>query len=418
MFISKPEEIDPESYVLALYYVESDLSLTEAGVRIAEEQSIGTWTEVSTLTEGARRLAAKVFKTSEKGPGSGLVWVAYPLELFDLESGVPNVLSVVAGNLFGLSSLRNVRLLDVEFPKDFVREFPGPKFGIEGVREIVGTLGDRRPHVGTIVKPKVGLNPKETAEVAYEAAVGGVDLVKDDETLTNQSFCPIEERLPAVMEALDRVREETGRTVLYALNITARPDKLLETADWAVENGANMLMVDVLTAGFSSIRMLAEDPSIRVPIHVHRTMHAAITRNPKHGIDMMVIAKLVRLVGGDQLHTGTAAGKMESDVERLKEINGFLRSEWHGLKTVFPVASGGIHPALVPENVRVLGRDIVIQAGGGIHGHPMGTRAGAKAMRQAVEAVMAGVPLEEYAKTHPELKVALEKWRYLGDGQS
>ena len=410
MFVSKPEDIDPESHVVALYYVESNLDLTEAGVRIAEEQSIGTWTEVSTLTKGAQRLAAKVFKSVEQSPGSGLVWVAYPLELFDLESGVPNVLSVVAGNLFGLSSLRNVRLLDVEFPKDFVREFPGPKFGVEGVREIVGTLRDRRPHIGTIVKPKVGLNPKETAEVAYEAAVGGVDLVKDDETLTNQSFCPIKERLPAVMEALDRVREETGRTVLYALNITARPDRLLETADWAVENGANMLMVDVFTAGFSAIRMLAEDPSIRVPIHVHRTMHAAITRNPKHGIDMMVIAKLVRLVGGDQLHTGTAAGKMESDVERLKEINDFLRSDWHGLKTVFPVASGGIHPALVPENVRVLGRDIVIQAGGGIHGHPMGTRAGAKAMRQAVEAVMAGVPLEEYAKTHPELRAALEKW--------
>ena len=410
MFVSKPEDIDPESHVVALYYVESSLDLVEAGVRIAEEQSIGTWTEVSTLTEGAQRLAAKVFKSVEKSPGSGLVWVAYPLELFDLESGVPNVLSVVAGNLFGLGSLRNVRLLDVEFPKDFVREFPGPKFGIEGVREIVGTLRDRRPHIGTIVKPKVGLNPKETAEVAYEAAVGGVDLVKDDETLTNQRFCPIKDRLPAVMEALDRVREETGRTVLYALNITARPDRLLETADWAVESGANMLMVDVLTVGFSAIRMLAEDPSIKVPIHVHRTMHAAITRNPRHGIDMMVIAKLVRLVGGDQLHTGTAAGKMESNVERLKEINSFLRSDWHGLKTVFPVASGGIHPALVPRNVRVLGRDIVIQAGGGIHGHPMGTRAGAKAMRQAVEAVMAGVPLEEYAKTHPELRAALEKW--------
>jgi len=410
LFVSKPEDIDPESYVVALYYVESSLDLVEAGVRIAEEQSIGTWTEVSTLTEGAQRLAAKVFKSVEKSPGSGLVWVAYPLELFDLESGVPNVLSVVAGNLFGLGSLRNVRLLDVEFPKDFVREFPGPKFGIEGVREIVGTLRDRRPHIGTIVKPKVGLNPKETAEVAYEAAVGGVDLVKDDETLTNQRFCPIKDRLPAVMEALDRVREETGRTVLYALNITARPDRLLETADWAVESGANMLMVDVLTVGFSAIRMLAEDPSIKVPIHVHRTMHAAITRNPRHGIDMMVIAKLVRLVGGDQLHTGTAAGKMESNVERLKEINSFLRSDWHGLKTVFPVASGGIHPALVPRNVRVLGRDIVIQAGGGIHGHPMGTRAGAKAMRQAVEAVMAGVPLEEYAKTYPELRAALEKW--------
>jgi ribulose-bisphosphate carboxylase large chain len=125
---------------------------------------------------------------------------------------------------------------------------------------------------------------------------------------------------------------------------------------------------------------------------------------------MIVLAKLVRLAGGDQLHTGTAAGKMEDAGKAVREINNFLRSQWYGLKTILPVASGGIHPGIVPNNIEALGKDILIQAGGGIHGHPEGTRAGAKAMRQAIEAVMNNVSLEEYGKTHRELALALEKW--------
>ena len=414
-FFARPEDVDPDSYVIAKYYVESDLPTVKVGEQIAIEESIGTWTKVTTETEWIRRhLAAKVFKY-ERG-NRGVVYVAFPLELFDVETGsVPNLLSIVAGNLFGLSAIRHCRLLDIHLPRDYVRAFKGPKFGIEGVRSIVGTLEDRRPHLGTIVKPKVGLSPEQTAEVAYEAGVGGVDLVKDDETLTNQRFCPFKERLVRVMEALDRVREETGRVVLYAANVTASYDGMLELADFAVEHGANCLMIDVLTAGFPALQRLAEDPSIKVPIHVHRAMHAALTRSRVHGIHMRVIAKLVRLVGGDQLHTGTAAGKMgvKGEWREVREINDFLRSEWHGLKTVMPVASGGIHPGIVPINVRLLGRDVVINAGGGIHGHPWGTRAGAKAMRQAIEAAIRGVPLEEYARDHPELRVALEKWGQL-----
>ena len=408
VFMAAPEDVDPEENIIALYYVESPLGLWRAGVEIAKEESIGTWTELTTITRRVQeRLAARVFRVDED---KRLVWVAYPLELFDLEcGGIPNLLSIVAGNLFGLSALENVRLLDIQVPRGAARFFPGPKFGVDGVRAIVGTKPGV-PHLGTIIKPKVGLNPKETAQVAYEAAVGGVDFVKDDETLVNQRFCPLGERVSRVMEALDRAREETGRRVLYAVNVTANHQQVLELADLALENGANMLMVDVLTAGFPAVQVLAEDPSVDVPLHIHRAMHAAMTRNPRHGIHMAVIAKLVRLAGGDQLHTGTAAGKMEKEAEEVRKINDFLRADWHGLKTVFPVASGGIHPGIVDENLKALGFDIVINAGGGIHGHPMGVRAGATAMRQAIEAALEGVPVEEYAKTHVELRVALEKW--------
>lgn len=408
-FVKSPKNIVPENFVICTYYVESDLPLLDAGVRIATEESVGTWTKVTTTTKRVQRtLSAKVFQWIEKDRTTK---IAYPIELFDVETGgIPNILSIIAGNLFGLSEIKNVRLLDVEFPQKVVKAFKGPKFGIERIREIVGTKKTRRPHLGTIIKPKVGLDPKETAKVAYDAAVGGVDFIKDDETLTNQRFCPLDERLVQVMEALDKAKKETGRTVLYALNITATFDKMLGLADKALDLGANMLMIDILTAGFSAVQILAEDPSIKVPLHIHRAMHAAFTRNPHHGIHPIVLSKVVRLAGGDQAHAGSAAGKMEHEVIGVRRSYDFLRGGWFGLKNVFPVASGGLHPGIVPDNIVTLGQDMIINAGGGIHGHPEGTRAGAAAMLQAIEASMKQISLKDYAKTHRELRIALEKW--------
>lgn len=407
-FVADPSSVDTDKSVIATYYVDADYPTLKAGEQIAIEESIGTWTEVTTAKDNVKRLAGKVFK-SQQG-NEGIIKIAYPLELFDIDSGIPNFLSIVAGNLFGLAPLKSVKLLDVDIPPDYVKSFTGPRFGIEGVRKTIGTLKDRRPHVGTIIKPKVGLSPKQTAEVAYQAAIGGVDLIKDDETLTNQSFCPLEERVSNVIEKLDKAMEETGRTILYAVNVSASHEKMLSLAQIAMSNGANCLMIDVLTAGFSALQTLSSDNSFKVPIHVHRTMHGVFDRNPKQGIAMIVLAKLVRLAGGDQLHTGTAAGKMEDAGKTVKEINTFLRSGWHGLKTILPVASGGIHPGIVPNNIDALGKDILIQAGGGIHGHPEGTKAGATAMRQAIEASMSNISLEEYGKTHRELALALAKW--------
>ncbi|MFH0847968.1 MAG: RuBisCO large subunit C-terminal-like domain-containing protein [archaeon] len=411
IFFARPEDIDSDDYVIAQYYVESkQLTTSKAGEQIATEESIGTWTQITTTTERVQRtLAAKVFKW--KGKNRGQVTVAFPNELFDAESGgVANILSIVAGNLFGLSSIDNVRLLDVEFSKTIVKQFPGPKFGIEGVRRIAGTLDDRRPHLGTIIKPKVGLTPKETAEVAYRAAVGGVDLIKDDETLTNQVFCPLEERLTQVLEALDKAKSETGRHVFYALNITGNINFMFETVERALSQGANMIMIDVLTAGFPVVSKLASDPSVKVPLHIHRAMHAAMTRNPRHGIHPIVLARLFRISGADQAHTGSAAGKMESQAEEQKRIVQAVREEFYGLRQTFPVASGGVHPALVARNLDVLGQDLVINAGGGIHGHPLGTEKGAMAMRQAIDAWTQGIPAKEYAKTHEELRIALNHW--------
>jgi len=125
---------------------------------------------------------------------------------------------------------------------------------------------------------------------------------------------------------------------------------------------------------------------------------------------MRVIAKVSRIIGVDQLHVGTAVGKMSETREEVLENCDALKSEIYGLKHVLPVASGGLHPGLVPALIEIFGKDFIIQAGGGIHGHRGSTIAGAKAMRQAVDAKMQDIPLEKYAKTYKELKTALELW--------
>lgn len=393
--------------VVATYYFRprEDTSPGEAAQAISEEETTGTWTGITTRMEYVKRLDGRVESVIPFEAGY-ITKIHYPVEIFE-PGNVAQYLSVVAGNLFGLARLHAVRLLDVNFPDD-LSAFPGPKFGIPGVRHLVGTT--KRPHVGTIIKPKVGLSPEDTAEVAYQAAIGGIDMVKDDETLTDQKFCPIAERVPMVMEKLDLAKDETGQQVLYAVNVTTRADRIVERAEHAIGLGANMLMVDVIIAGFGALQALGEDPFIRVPIHVHRAMHAAMTRNPEHGIAMRPIARLVRMLGGDQLHTGTIGGKMSHQAVEVIGDNQVLRSSMSGMKPTFPVSSGGLHPGSVAKEIATLGTDIILQAGGGIHGHPDGTAAGARAMRQAVDAYMEGISAAEYAVDHYELERALKKW--------
>ena len=139
-------------------------------------------------------------------------------------------------------------------------------------------------------------------------------------------------------------------------------------------------------------------------------MHAAFTKLPEHGIAMPVIAIVSRLLGIDQLHVGTAVGKMSEDREEVELNIRECTKELYGHKPTLPVASGGLHPRMVPTLMDIFGNDFIIQAGGGIHGHPQGTKVGATAMREAVDAVMADISLEEYAKSHPPLADALERW--------
>lgn len=395
----KPKETD----LVCTFYVEPEgISLQEAAGGVAAESSVGTWTELTTEKPYVKQLAAHVYSIE-----GNIIKIAYPIELFE-PANMPNVLSSVAGNVFGLKALRNLRLLDIQFPKTLLDSFEGPNYGIEGIRSLLKV--PTRPLVGTIIKPKLGLKTKDHAKVAYEAWSGGCDLVKDDENLSSQKFNPFEERLVQTLESRDKAEQETGERKVYMINVTAETDLMLKRAEAVIAQGGEYVMVDILTVGWAALQTL-RDQNFKLVIHAHRAGHAAFTKNQLHGIAMRPIATVARVIGVDQLHVGTVIGKMsETKTEVLENIDA-CKTPLSNLKPVLPVASGGLHPRLVPALLETFGDDVVIQAGGGIHGHPDGTVAGAKAMRQAVDATLEGVPLDEYSKTHRELKAALEQWK-------
>ncbi|MBS3815480.1 MAG: type III ribulose-bisphosphate carboxylase [Hadesarchaea archaeon] len=373
---------------------------------IAAESSIGTWDpNLSTMREGIRELGAKVFWTNEE---NGEIKVAYPAELFEA-GNMPQILSSITGNIYGLDELTRLKLMDISFPKEIVKEFLGPQLGISGVRELTGVK--ERPLTGTIVKPKLGLDAEQHSEVAYNAWSGGLDIVKDDENLSSMKFNNFDERIPKTLDKRDKAEDETGEKKIFFPNITAPLGEMKRRADLVIDHGGEYVMIDILTAGWSALQEMREYlEGKNIGIHAHRAQHAAYTRLEDHGISMLAIAKFARIVGVDNLHAGTVVGKMEGGKSEVMEIYEYLRSDQYGLKKTIPVASGGLYPGLVDDLMNIFGRNFVIQAGGGVHGHPDGTKAGAKAMRDAVQAILDDKTLEEAAKDSEELEKALSKW--------
>jgi ribulose-bisphosphate carboxylase large chain len=401
-------------------------SIEEVAGGVAAESSTGTWTTLYVWYDQNRleKLKGRAYHFMDLGDGSWLVRIAYPAELFE-EGNMPGFLASVAGNIFGMRRAKWLRVEDIYMPLDFVKFFKGPVKGIQGVRDIFKVYD--RPIVGTVPKPKVGYTAEEVEKLAYEILSGGMDYIKDDENLTGPNYCRFEARAKAVMKVIDKVEKETGERKVWFANITADIREMEKRLKLVADYGNPYIMVDVVVTGWSAltyVRDLAEEYGLA--IHAHRAMHAAITRNAYHGISMFTLAKLFRIIGVDQLHIGTPeVGKLEAktiDVIRNAKIlreNPFkpdandtfhLEQEFGSIKPVVPVSSGGLHPGTLPEVVKVLGRDLVMQIGGGTIGHPDGPRAGAAAVRQALDAISKGIPLEDYAKDHKELRRALEKW--------
>ncbi len=418
-FNYKPKESD----LIALYYFEPAKGVSEKDAigRIASESSIGTWTTLNTLTKKIFALRARAFWKRK-----GYVKIAYPLELWE-EGSIANLLSGVAGNIFGMKAVKNLRLIDVSFSKGYLRYFKGPLYGREAIKKIFKKK--KGPIVSTVPKPKIGMSAKEHAKIAYQAWKGGVDCVKDDENLTNQKFNRFEKRVSLLAKARDKAEQETGEIKDAYINVTSPNLRELEKRVKLVyEHGFRYFMLDLVVSGFTAVQQACEIArELKMAIHGHRAMHAAFTRNKKHGITMLFLAKLARLAGVDNIHIGTVIGKLEASKEEVLTIKEaitenrakekfplMLEQEWSKIKPMLPIASGGLHPGLIPELLKIYGTcDIGIQVGGGIHGHPSGTEAGAKAVVQAIHAYKQGISLEEYAQTHKELREALEKWGFV-----
>lgn len=386
----------------------------EVAEALAGESSIGTWTDVSTMIpEVGDKLRPHIYKIAEP-----YVQIAYPSQLFEPGS-LPQILSSIAGNIYGMKAVDRLRLEDFRFPKVLTESFAGPALGRDGVREMLGVTD--RPLIGTIVKPKVGLSSEQFAEVLYEAMVGGCDLVKDDENLTDQGFNRFEKRLELSLKAAERAERETGERKGYMPNVTAPGDELLRRLELVKQAGSRYVMIDVVTTGFAMVQMLRNHTD-GLAIHAHRAMYAAFSRVPDHGMSTLAFSKLTRFAGVDQLHVGTIVGKMEGDKDEILRIHQEMNSavvepgdrllgqDWGRLKPVLSVASGGVHPFLIPAIMGHFGHEVAIMQGGGIHGHPEGSRAGARTARKVADAVLKGEEMQSLAERDADVGKAYEIW--------
>jgi ribulose-bisphosphate carboxylase large chain len=427
-YIDPDYEPDLNNDLLVWHWVSGDFDIEKLAEALAAESSVGTWTKLKTINEEVfTKLRAKVYRIQKVSRTAGFVWLAYPLEHFDMKN-LLQILASIRGNIYGLSELESLRFLDIWLPKRLQKLYPGPRFGLRGIRKRVGTEKSGRPHIGTIVKPKVGLAPKEWAKVAYDAYSGGVDFVKDDENLVDQEFCPFNDRVNEVMKAIDKVEQKTGRTVVYSPNITDTYERMLERIDFLKDIGWDWAMLDVYMIGYSALQNIVKElHNNKFIIHAHRAGHTAETRGA-FGVEYNVFAKLWRLIGVDQLHTGTGVGKMEGAPAMIRQYGDICRNnkapealhllslgfQWRSdIAPVMPVASGGLNAGSVDALMEIYGHDVVVQCGGGIHGHPAGTVGGAKSIKDAVAGVMKKQSSPVSAKKSKELKQALDTWGYI-----
>lgn len=403
------------SICIATYRAYDDKAdFNKKALSIAVGLTVGSWTELPEAQKASMEkhlgkvLNIQVHEPENAAPGERYADITIGYPDINFSRDIPALLVTIFGKL---SMDGKIKLIDIEVSSEFASAFPGPKFGLQGVRDLVGVHD--RPLLMSIFKSVVGYDLASLREQFYQQALGGVDLIKDDEILFENPLTPIEKRVEVCMEAARQAQEVTGQKLLYAVNLTGSTSKLAEQAKKAIQAGANALLFNTLAYGFDVLHELSSDPEINVPIASHPAIAGAMYPSPHYGISPAVLlGKLNRLAGADLVLFPSPYGSVVMPKEENLAIDAVLKEPLYHLKTSMPVPSAGIHPGIVPLIMKDFGQDVVVNAGGGIHGHPMGTAAGGRAFHQAINATLQGVPLAEAGQQagNEELAKAIAAW--------
>lgn len=413
------ETIKDKDYIIASYYIElgKNEDIIEKASSLAVGQTVGTWIPVPGVTEEmCKKHMGKVVNIFDMPPYdlstqiindrcAYILQIAYPTINFGAQ--FPMLLTTLLGN--DASTSAQVKLLDIQFPEDYAKEFGGPNFGIDGVRKLIGVYD--RPLLLNMIKPCTGISPEVGASIFYQTALGGVDMIKDDELLGSPSFSSATNRVKAYNLAAKAAYEKTGKKVLYVVNITDSSDKIMSNAKNVIEMGAQAVMINFATVGYSVLRQLAN--SINVPILGHYAGAGMFYEGGNSGMSStLALGKLPRLAGADIVMINTPYGGYPLRYNKYIRTAHELSLPYYNLKQTMPAVGGGVHPGMVEQYIQDLGKDIILATGGAIQGHPGGAAAGAKAMRESIDAVIANIPLDEASKNSDELATALSLWGY------
>lgn len=410
----------------ASYLIETPLDPARVAEVMAGEQSSGTFTRVAGETDELRSRTRAVVTQVEaletvSEPSLPNAWLArkgiagpwrrarvtisFPVD--NVGANLATLVSIVAGNLYDLGEVTGLRLDTITLPWSFRRRFPLPAQGIAGTRALTGVA--QGPMVGSIIKPNVGLSAQETAELVTKLCEAGLDFIKDDEICADPVHAPLAERVPAVMAAVRRHRDRTGKAVMVAFNITDETDAMRRHAELVEREGGSCVMASLNWCGFSAIETLRRSTSLA--LHGHRNGYGAFSRHPMLGISFQAYQVLWRLAGVDHMHVHGLQGKFaQEDEEVVVSAHDCVTPLSDGADDrVLPAFSSGQWAGTAQPTWDAVGHDdLLFMAGGGILAHPGGPAAGVASIRQAWQAVAAGTALEEAARRHPELRQALD----------
>jgi len=422
-FFADPADLDLDDFLIFEYTFDSFVDPEEAAAHLCQEQSTAQWKRVGVEEDLRPRFGAKVIRLDiieqrdrsihpemgdERGPVySCRVKIAHPHANFGPK--IPNILTAACGEgAFYCPGISVIKLLDIDFPASFLDHFEGPKFGVQGLRDMLEVYD--RPLFFGVVKPNIGLTPESFAELAFESWLGGLDIAKDDEMLGDVDWSPLKRRSRLVGKARREAEKRTGEKKIYLANITDEVDRLIALHDMCVENGANALMVNTMTVGLSAVRMLRKHT--QVPLVAHFDMIAPFTRVPYYGISSNLFIKLQRIVGFDSIiFPGLGSRMRTSDQEVLENVGECLK-ELGTMKPCLPVPAGSQWAGTTADIYRALKtRDFGIVPGRGVFEHPMGPKAGAASLRQGWDAFQKEIPLIKYGETHKELMAAIEAFK-------
>ena len=410
-------------HIKVTYRIETSGSPEAMAAKIASDQSTGTFTDIPGETEQLKaRCAAQVaairalpdaegpgLPTTEPGPFKRAdVDILFPMEVIGTD--IAALMTICLGGVFSIKGLTGIRIMDIDLPAEFIRTHPGPRFGVEGSRRLTGVHD--RPLIGTIIKPNLGLAPEDSAAIARQLVEAGVDFIKDDEKLMNPAYSPLEERVRAVMPVILDHEQRTGKKVMYAFGLSsADPDQMLRHHDAIVAAGGNAAVVNVVSIGAAGLAFLRKRTEL--VLHAHRNGWDILTRHPALGFEFTVYQKIWRLLGVDQLQiNGIRAKYWESDDSFVQSFRACSTPMLDARDRALPVVCSGQWGGQAPETYQRTGStvDLMYLGGGGIVGHPGGPASGVRAIQQAWDAAVRGIPLETHARTHRELAQSLEKF--------
>lgn len=400
-------------------------SIEAMASKIASDQSTGTFVALPGETEELKaRVAARVVAIrdlpaatqasfpDEAGDAALFnradVDIDFPMDAVGTDLSA--LMTIAIGGVFSIKGMTGIRIVDMKLPPEFAAAHPGPQFGIPGSFAMTGVAG--RPIIGTIVKPALGLLPHETAEMVGELVEAGVDFIKDDEKLMSPAYSPLAERVKAIMPRILDHEQKTGKKVMYAFGIShADPDEMMRNHDMVLAAGGNCAVVNINSIGFGGLSFLRKRSGL--VLHAHRNGWDILTRHAGLGFEFSVWQQFWRLLGVDQFQINGIRVKYwepdESFVRSYKAVTTPLFSE---KDVALPVIGSGQWGGQAPDTIRATGgsTDLLYLCGGGIVSHPGGPGAGVKAVKQAWEASVAGVALEDYARDHVELAQSIDKF--------